>query len=374
MVIDGDGRLVYVQDAYTATDRFPNAQAFNPSELGATTGLGGGSFNYLRNSVKIVVDAYDGTMKFYVNDPSDPLIRAWQGVFPTLFRPMSEFPTDLRPHLRVPEEQFNVQTRMYGRYHVQNPITFYGRDDVWTVPVGQTTDDSLPSEAYYVIMSLPEENHPEFLLLQPMIPLRAAEHDRLGRRPDGRRRLRRDARLPTSRRETIVFGPAQIEAQISADPVISSQFTLWSQAGSTVIRGNLIVVPVGDSLIYLQPVYLQATSAKFPAFQKIIVATPTTVVWGDTLREALDSLLRDQAGGARPVAHADARRRARPARPVRRRRPAPSPARRRATSPRSSSSPTSTSSSPRRRFATATSPGTARRSSSSSRRSASSRS
>ena len=252
--------------------------------------------------MKIVVDAYDGTMQFYVIDPSDPLIRAWQGVFPTLFRPMSEFPSDLRPHLRVPEEQFNVQTRMYGRYHVQNPITFYGRDDVWTVPVGQSTDNSLPSEAYYVIMSLPEENHPEFLLLQPMIPLERPNMIAwVAARMDG------DAYGETLvydfPSDTSVFGPAQIEAQISSDPVISSQFTLWNQAGSSVIRGNLIVVPVGDSLIYLQPVYLQATSAKFPAFQKIIVATPTTVVWGDTLREALDSLLRDQpeAPGGSPA-------------------------------------------------------------------------
>src|SRR4029453_13088694 len=109
-------------------------------------------------------------MPYSSNDPSHPLIRAWQGVFPTLFRPMSEFPTDLRPHVRVPEELFNVQTRMYGRYHVSSPLTFYSQDDVWTVPEGQTSQQSLPSEAYYVIMSLPEEDSPEFLLLQPMIP------------------------------------------------------------------------------------------------------------------------------------------------------------------------------------------------------------
>ncbi|HET9344338.1 MAG TPA: UPF0182 family protein [Candidatus Limnocylindrales bacterium] len=298
VVIDDDGRLVYIQDAYTASDRFPNAQGFNPNEFD-TTGLGRAAFNYLRNSVKVVMDAYDGTMTFYVNDPSDPLIRAWQGVFPTLFRPMTEFPADLRPHLRVPEEFFNVQTRMYGRYHVQNPITFYGQDDVWTVPLGQSTNTSLPSEAYYVVMSLPEEDRPEFLLLQPMIPRERPNMIAwVAARMDGEaygQTLVYD--FPA---DTTVLGPVQIEAQISADPVISSQFTLWSQAGSTVIRGNLIVVPVGDSLIYLQPVYLQATSAKFPAFQKIIVASPTTIVWGDTLSEALNSLLRDQEGGPGP--------------------------------------------------------------------------
>ena len=298
-VIQANGRLAYIQDAYTASDRFPHAQDFDPGELGRT-GLGDVPINYLRNSVKIVMDAYDGTMTFYANDPADPLIRAWQGVFPTLFRPMSEFPSDLRPHLRVPEELFNVQTRVYGRYHVQNELTFYQQDDLWTVPVGQTSEESLPSEAYYVIMSLPEAVNPEFLLLQPMIPKDrpnmiawvAARND-----PDvyGQTLV---YRFPT---ETSVFGPAQIEAQIDSDPEISAQFTLWGQSGSKVIRGNLIVVPVGDSLVYLQPVYLQATSAKFPAFQKIIVASPTTVVWGDTLRQALDQLLRDQVGGPGPT-------------------------------------------------------------------------
>ena len=304
-VIRDDGRLVYIQDAYTASDRFPHAQPFNPSDLNAAgvapTGLGDDAINYLRNSVKVVVDAYDGTMTFYANDPNDPLIRAWQGVFPTLFHPMSEFPADLRPHIRVPEELFNVQTRVYGRYHVQNPLTFYQQDDLWTVPTGQSSESSLPSEAYYVIMSLPEAVNPEFLLLQPMIP-----KDRpnmiawVAARNDGDNYGQTLVyRFPT---ETSVFGPAQIEAQIQSDPEISAQFTLWSQSGSQVIQGNLIVVPVGDSLIYLQPVYLQATSAKFPAFQKIIVASPTTVVWGDTLRQALDQLLRDQAGGPGPSA------------------------------------------------------------------------
>jgi uncharacterized protein len=304
VVIRDNGRLVYVQDAYTATNRFPHAQGFDPNELNTQdvvpTGLGDSAFNYLRNSVKIVVDAYDGTMTYYVNDPDDPLIRAWQAVFPTLFKPMSEFPADLRPHLRVPEELFNVQTRVYGRYHVQNADTFYDSADLWTVPVGQSSKSSLPSEAYYVVMSLPEGADPEFLLLQPMIP-----KDRpnmiawVAARNDGDQYGQTLVyRFPT---ETSVFGPAQIEASIDADPEISAQFTLWSQSGSSVIRGNLIVVPVGDSLIYLQPVYLQATSSKFPAFQKIIVASPTTVVWGDTLRQALDQLLRDQGGGPGPT-------------------------------------------------------------------------
>jgi uncharacterized membrane protein (UPF0182 family) len=300
IVINGAGRLVYIQDAYTVTDRFPHAQSFDPAaEFGQATGLGDAPFNYIRNSVKIVTDAYDGTMSFYVNTPDDPLIRAWEGVFPTLFKPMSAFPEDLRSHLRVPEELFNVQTRMYGRYHVQNPETFYSQEDLWTPAVGQTSEQSLPGEAYYVIMSLPEAVNPEFLLLQPMIPKGrpnmiawiAARNDA----PNyGETRI---YRFPS---QSSIFGPAQIEAQIDSDPIISAQFTLWGQSGSKVIRGNLIVVPVGDSLVYLQPVYLQATSAKFPAFQKIIVASPTKVVWGDTLRQALNLLLAAQGGGPGP--------------------------------------------------------------------------
>ena len=297
VVINGAGRLVYIQDAYTTSDRFPHAQAYSPTASTAT--LGDDAFNYIRNSVKIVEDAYDGTMTFYVNDPDDPLIRAWEGVFPTLFRPMSEFPTDLRPHLRVPEDLFNVETAVYGRYHVQNELTFYQQDDLWTVPSTKTNEQSLPNEAYYVIMSLPDAVNPEFLLLQPMIP-----KDRpnmiawVAARNDGEvYGQTRVYRFPTG---TSVFGPAQIEARIDADPEISAQVSLWNQSGSTVVRGNLIVVPVGDSIVYLQPVYLRSTSTNFPAFQKIIVASPTTVVWADTLRKALDQLLTDQAGGPGP--------------------------------------------------------------------------
>jgi uncharacterized membrane protein (UPF0182 family) len=293
VVIDGDGGLTYIWDAYTTSDLFPHANWFSPGELGPSTGLGGGAFNYLRNSVKVTVDAYDGTMHFYVADPSDPLIRAWQGVFPTVFRPMSELPADLASHIRVPEEQFNVQTRMYGRYHVTNPLTFFQNDDLWAVPTGQASEQSLPSEAYYVVMRMPGEPEAEFLLLQPMVPTNrpnmiawvAARNDV----PDYG-----DVRVYRFPVDTTVFGPAQIEARIDQDPQISAQFTLWRNSGSNVIRGNLIVVPVGDSLLYFQPVYLQSTGAAFPEFQRIIVGSATEVVWSPTLGESLRLLLEAQ--------------------------------------------------------------------------------
>lgn len=289
VVVTDAGRLVYIQDAFTTSDRFPNAQPFNPATLSAT-GLPSTPINYIRNSVKVVMDAYDGTMTFYIADPTDPIVQAWAGVFPTLFRPMSDMPADLKPHLRVPEDLFNIQTAMFGRYHVTSTETFFGNQDLWTVPASKTNAQSLPTEAYYVIMRMPGEPNPEFLLLQPMVPTGrpnmiawvAARND-----PANYGGVR-VYRFPT---DTSVFGPAQIEARIDQDPTISAQITLWNQSGSQVVRGNLIVVPVGDTLIYLQPVYLQSTSSSFPEFQRIVVASPTSVVWGRTLADALAQLV-----------------------------------------------------------------------------------
>ncbi len=298
VVIDGEGRLVYLWDAYTTSALFPHAEAFSPGDL-RDSSLGDDAFNYIRNSVKVVVDAYTGTTTYYVADAGDPLIRAWQGVFPDLFRPISELPPDLASHVRVPEEGFNVQTQMYGRYHVTDPGRFFQNDDLWTVPTGQTSEQSLPSEAYYVIMRMPGEAEAEFLLLQPMVPRQrpnmiawvAARNDvpNYG-----------GVRVYNFPAQTTVFGPAQIEARIDQDPEISEQFTLWNQSGSEVIRGNLIVVPVGDSLLYLQPVYLQSTASAFPEFQRIIVASPTEVVWAPTLGESLRLLIEAQGEAPSP--------------------------------------------------------------------------
>jgi uncharacterized membrane protein (UPF0182 family) len=288
--------MLYIQDAFTMSDRFPDAQWFDPTSLEAT-GLGNQPFNYIRNSVKITMDVYDGTMRFYVADPSDPIIRAWSAIFPEVFEPLDQLPADLIAHLRVPEELFNVQTRMFGRYHVTNTLRFFQNDDLWTVPQSQGGSQTLPSEAYYVIMRMPGEPEAEFLLLQPMVPISrpnmiawvAAQMD------DPNYGQTRVYRFPA---DTTIFGPAQIEARIVQNPQISQQFTLWSQGGSTVIQGNLIVVPVGDSLIYLQPVYLQSQQSAFPEFQRIIVASPRQVVWAETLGEALGLLLEAEGNPA----------------------------------------------------------------------------
>jgi len=296
LVVTGDGRLVYIQDAYTTSDRFPNAQWFDTTTLPGQSGLAPDPINYMRNSVKIVEDAYTGQMTFYVADPNDPIIRTYERIFPTLFTPLDAMPSDVRAHLRVPEELFNVQTRTYARYHVTDPPAFYNNEDRWTVPENPGGTQSLPNEAYYVVMRMPGEPKPEFLLLQPMVP---------GNRPNmiSWVAARMDApdygavRVYRFPQNTSVLGPTQIEAKIDADPQISAQTTLWDQAGSNVIRGNLIVMPIQDALIYLQPVYLQSANSAFPGFERIIVATSQKIVWGRTLSEALELLF---AGGTAP--------------------------------------------------------------------------
>jgi uncharacterized membrane protein (UPF0182 family) len=299
LVVTGSGGLDYIQDAYTTSNRFPNAQPANTNQLASGSGLSGQDFNYIRNSVKVVVDAYTGQMTFYVSDPSDPIIRTYEAVFPGMFTQMDAMSADLKSHLRVPEDLFDVQTREYARYHVTDPAAFYNNTDLWTVPPNAGGTQSLPNVAYYVEMRLPDEPQTEFLLLQPMVPASrpnmiawiAARNDQ----PNyGQVRV---YKFP---QDTSVLGPNQIAAKIDADPTISAQVTLWDQAGSKVIKGNLIVVPVQNSLIYLQPVYLQSANSAFPAFERIILATPTQVVWSSTLAGALNLLLTSSPGASPP--------------------------------------------------------------------------
>ena len=299
------------------------------------------------------MDAYDGTMHFYIADPADPIVRAYAGRLP---RPVRADATRCRPtcvpHLRVPEELFNVQTRMFGALPRDRPAAVLpDRRPVDGARRAETSEQTLPSEAYYVVMRMPGEAEAEFLLLQPMVPHEPPEHDRLGRRPQGRADYG-DTRSIASRPTRRSSGPAQIEARIDQDPVISQQISLWDQAGSKVIRGNLIVVPLGDSLIYLQPVYLQSTSSAFPEFRRIVVASPRERRLGhDAAATPCGLLLAAEAAAdpSRPSPTPTPTPGARPD-PERRRRPARRPRahdaadrRRRA----SSTTPTPTSSSPR---------------------------
>ncbi len=290
LVVTGDGRFVYIQDAYTTSDRFPNAQWLDPGAMPAGSNLGPGA---------VQLPAQQREDRRWTptpaRRPSTWPTRATRSSGPTSgsSRPCSSrsrtLTPDLTAHLRVPEEQFNAQTRTYARYHVTDAAAFYNNEDLWTVPPDPGGTQSLPNEAYYVVMRMPGEPEPEFLLLQPMVPTSRPNMISwiAARMDDPAYGAVRVYRFPQS---TSVLGPTQIEAKIDADPIIASQTTLWDQAGSKVIRGNLIVVPVQDAIIYLQPVYLQSSSSAFPEFQRIIVATPRRIVWGRTLTEALGLL------------------------------------------------------------------------------------
>ncbi|HEX7472466.1 MAG TPA: UPF0182 family protein, partial [Candidatus Limnocylindrales bacterium] len=205
-------------------------------------------------------------------------------------------PPDLQAHLRVPEELFDVQTRQYATYHIVDPSTFFFKNDLWTVPSATGGQQGLPPEAYYVVMRLPDTPDPEFLLLQPMVPLaRPNMIAWVAARNDGAQRgTELVYQFP---QDTSVLGPNQIEAKIDTEPTISAQISLWDQSGSKVIKGNLIVIPLQNSIIYLQPIYLQSTSSKFPQLEKVVLASSTTVVWGNTLQESINLLLQGGFSG-----------------------------------------------------------------------------
>ncbi|NLE22314.1 MAG: UPF0182 family protein [Actinobacteria bacterium] len=284
MVI-ADGRLWWIQDAYTVTDRYPYATP----EAG---------LNYIRNSVKIVVDAYNGSMAFYVWDEDDPILRTYREIYPDLFMPRNEVPEGLIEHVRYPEGLFDIQAQVWTTYHVDGPDILYNKGDQWMIPEGVSIDGGGPMQAYYVIMRLPGEEEEEFLLMVPFVPNgRQNMIAWLGARSD----------VPDYgtalnflfSESTVVFGPNQVESVINQDPEISAQRTLWGQQGSTVILGNLLVVPVGDSLLYVQPLYLQSNETQLPQLQRVIVfyRPPTltaaegdaeqVVVMRGTLNEAL---------------------------------------------------------------------------------------
>jgi uncharacterized membrane protein (UPF0182 family) len=306
LVVRADGHLVYILDAFTTTDLYPNAEPLDPGQEETTNTLDGGPFNYIRNSVKVVMDAYDGTTTFYVADPSDPIINAWQGVFPDLFRPMSNLADDLRAHLRYPESMFNAQTSVFEKYHVTDPIVFARGDDLWQVArnAGSVNKgiDQLPLEAYYVQMEIPDQTaveSSEFLLLQPMVPTNrpnmiawVAAHN------DPATYGKVDVfNFPGN---STIYGPLQMQSLVQANKEISKDLTLWSTQGSTVTMGNLLVVPLQQSILYVQPVYVQAANNPLPVLQKVVVASPGQVVWGDTLEDALRQLV--AGGGAIPGA------------------------------------------------------------------------
>lgn len=285
-LVVADGRLVWMLDTYTLSDGFPYSQ---PSTVGSQTVPSG--INYMRNAAKVTVDAYDGTVNFYLVAEDDPIVQSYANAFPGLFKPFSEMPETLQAHVRYPEDLFHIQTSQYLTYHVDNVQVFYNQEDLWAIPQEiYLGDQPQPVEPYYVIFPLPGQTEPEFLLIQPYTPAGrnnmvawiAARND-----PANYGELQ-VYELP---RQELIFGPIQVEGRINQDPAISQQFTLWDQAGSRVLRGNLLVIPIGDSFLYVEPIYLQSETSALPELRRVIVASGETVVMRPTLAEALAALV-----------------------------------------------------------------------------------
>ncbi len=280
IVITASGELYWYLDAYTISNRFPYSEPY-------------GNINYMRNPIKVVMNAYDGTMTFYVVDDSEPIAAAYQQIFPSLFKSFDEMPEDLKANIRYPNDFFSIQADVYRTYHMIDANEFYNKEDVWAWP--QEIFDSQPRliEPYYVLMELPEEEGLDFVQILPFTPANrenmiawlAAQNDpeKYG-----------DMIVYEFGKDSLFFGPQQIEARIDQDPVISAQLSLWNQQGSNVIRGNLLVIPVAESLLYVEPLYLQAATGKIPELKRVILATSDRVVMAENLGLALVELFGDQ--------------------------------------------------------------------------------
>lgn len=288
-----NGRLQWILDAYTVSDRYPYSEPVNaqlnlndPQKSNSASSLVSGNINYIRNSVKVVIDAYDGNVDYYVVDPNDPIVATYQSIFPQLFKTQAQIPSNLQSHFRYPQDLFQIQTSLYLTYHMTDPEVYYNREDLWQLPTQIYEDQAIKMEPYYVIMRLPGEEKPEFALIQPFTP---NQKDNMiawmAARCDGAhygKLLQFD--FP---KQSLVFGPRQIEARIDQTPTISQQFTLWSQSGSKVLRGNLIVLPIEESLLYVEPVYLRAEQAELPELKRVIVAYDKSVVMAENFDAAL---------------------------------------------------------------------------------------
>ena len=283
-LVVADGRLVWMQDAYTVSNRYPYSQPTDDFADGIR-------FNYIRNSAKITVDAYNGDINFYIVKPdNDPIISAYNRIYPDLFQPMTDLPESLLDHLRYPEGLFLAQTKQYLTYHMTDEQIFYTKEDLRQIPQEIFGDTAQPMEPYYVMFTLPGEEKTEYLLIQPYTPDKkdnmtawiAARND-----PEHYGELIA-YELP---KQSFVVGPIQIESFIDQEPDISQQFSLWGQQGSSIIRGNLIVIPLNDSFLYVEPIYLESEISGLPELKRVIVASGEQIVMRETLGEALDALL-----------------------------------------------------------------------------------
>ncbi|HSB81043.1 MAG TPA: UPF0182 family protein, partial [Candidatus Methylomirabilis sp.] len=292
LVIGEDGRLFWIIDGYTTSNQFPYSEPVR--------GLG----NYIRNSVKAVVDAYNGSLAFYLSEPEDPVIKAYAQAFPGLFQPLSAMRADLRPHIRYPQGLFAVQSRMYATYHMRDPQVFYNKEDLWSIPRKAVEGQEREMESYYTIMRLPGEKTEEFILLTPFNP---SKKDNMiawmAARSDGAHYGKLIAYIFP--KQKLIYGPRQIDARIDQDAFISQQLSLWSQRGSQVIRGSLLAIPIEQSLLYVQPLYLAAEKGSLPELKRVIVAFGNQIAMEENLEASLAQIF-GGPGKERAVARAEA--------------------------------------------------------------------
>jgi uncharacterized membrane protein (UPF0182 family) len=294
LVLKDDGRLAWIIDGYMTSDAHPYSQDTNVE--------GYGSINYVRNSVKATVDAYDGSVHLYVFDENDPLMQAYRNLFPQLFAPAANMPADLRRHARYPELFFRMQSNVYRLFHMRDPDTFYNKSDAWDIANFTTSQEGKPEQSApnYVVATLPGEQKPEFLLMIPFTP--RGRDNLIGlmmARCDGEH-LGEKVVLQLSKQE-LLLGPMQVEARINQDQTISKDLTLWNQQGSRVLRGQMLVLPIQQTFLYVEPIYLQAAQAKMPQLKKIALAVGNTLIYTDSYEQALAQLAGQQPQASAPV-------------------------------------------------------------------------
>ena len=288
-----EGRLYWLLDAYTTSDRYPYS---TPTAR----------VNYIRNSVKFVIDAYEGSTTAYLSDPKDPIAATFAKIFPNTFKPLADMPASIRVHVRYPEDIFAIQAQVYSTYHMTQPAVYYNREDQWEIPSVDDGNERIVMQPYYTIMRLPGEKEAEFIQMLPFTPRR---RDNLAAwlvaRSDGEHYGRLGVfEFP---KQKLVFGPRQVVARIAQDQVISPQITLWNQQGSQVIWGTLMVIPIEESLIYVRPLYLRAQGGRIPELTRVIVAYENRIVMEETLEEGLARLFSTAPGQARPAQPQDTR-------------------------------------------------------------------
>ncbi len=293
MVVE-NGRLYWIYDAFTTSDQFPYAKTWS-EKTNERFGFSR-SFNYIRNSVKVVIDAYNGVTTFYSFNPQeDPLIRVYSKIFPGVFKPITEMPDFLRKHLRYPQDFFDIQANLFTVYHVEDANVFFNREDNWNIAEEKYGDQVQRMESYYVIMKLPDEKKEEFLLMIPFTPngktnmiawfCARSDGDNYGKLLT--------YKFPKSE---LVYGPIQVESRIDQTPEISEKLTLWNQQGSRVTRGNLLVIPILNSIVYVEPLYLQSSQSKLPELKKVIVAYDNRIFMEDNLELCLERIFGGSTG------------------------------------------------------------------------------